>query len=157
MVSKSQIIIYSIVFLLSSCNFLNSSDKQSNKQNEFYNYYQDGDLSRIPLIEPYFIYSADNGENWVFDVPFGGFLQGLQISSIRSIAVNDSLFFLYSDLISLPGETSPAWFVFDIDNKTSKYFTDYSLFISEYPKAKKMQSVKKLFSDFKSKNYLPWK
>lgn len=153
MVSKPKIILSIIVLILTSCSFLNEKNEQ---QVGFYDYYQDGDIIRIPLKEPYIIYSANKGEDWVFDVPFGDFLKGLQVSNIKSLYVEEDLIFFYSDLISLPGETSPAWIVFDFGNKTSKYYTNYNLFLKDFPCGQKMELVSITFEKFKNKNKAPW-
>lgn len=139
--------------MLTSCSFFN--DKNENQEG-FYDYYQDGDILRLPLKEPYIIYSSNNGEDWLFKVPFGNFLKGLDIYNIKSLYVEKDLIFFYSDLISLPGETTPAWIVFNIENKTSKYYTNYNLFLKDFPSGKKMELVSITFEKFKHNNKAPW-
>lgn len=151
MTSKLKIIL--IVLILTSCNFLN---KKNEVQEGFYDYYQDGDIIRLPLKEPYIMYSANNGEDWVFDVPFGDFLKGLQVSNIQSVYVENDLVFFYSDLISLPGETAPAWIIFDLDKKTSTYYTNYDQFIKDFPSGQKMELVSSTFEKFKQKKKATW-
>jgi hypothetical protein len=151
MVGKSKIIV--IVLILSSCNFFNEKNED---QEGFYDYYQDGDIIRLPLKKPYIIYSANNGDDWVFDVPFGDFLKGLQVSNIKSLYVENNLIIFYSDLISLPGETAPAWIIFDLNKKTSKYYTNYDQFIKDFPRGQKMELVSSTFEKFKEKKKAFW-
>lgn len=156
MVSKLKIISLLLLLVFSSCDFI-SSIKEDENEKGFYDYYEDGDLVRIPLIEPFIVASPDAGKSWFFDVPFGNFLKGLQVSNIRSLYVDGDLIFLYSHLISLPGETAPAWFVFDTKNRISKYYTDYNLFVKDFPAGKQMELINKIFFEFKSTLKVPWR
>ncbi len=150
MVNKWQIIFF--VLLLTSCDVLINDNKKG-----FYEYYKNYDIIRIPLIEPYEIYSSDDGANWFFDVPFGKILEGLQISDVKSLYVDNDLIFIYSSMISLPGEMTSAWFVFETKGKTSNYYTDYEQFVKDYPASKNMKPIRIIFNEFKSNQTLPWR
>jgi hypothetical protein len=154
MLRKFQVSLLASIAVFTSCNFLGS---QEGKETGFYDYYEDGDIIRIPLDEPYEITSPDGGLTWFFDVPFGEINEGLQISDIRSVHVEDSLFFFYSHSVNLPGETTAVWLVFDINNKTSRYYTNHDIFLRDFPGGKDTELVSKVFDEFKSSGKLPWR
>ncbi len=129
----------------------------------------DGDLLRLPLIQPYELYSADiqNAENWNTSVigRKGDYMafEGLMNESphVDSVGISDNLIFLYSSReIFTNGDVSSAWFYFNVEQKRGGYYLKRNLYLDFLKNNYSITSVNfynptDIYKKFRDDNYLP--
>jgi hypothetical protein len=154
-------LLLTVLILMVSCN---SSDHKGKGENEFYTYSHDGDLCRIPMIEPYELISpaCTDTNNWFFNLPFQTIELENQISEIRTIGIKDSLIVIYRQDYYKPidGRECPdAWFVVDVAHKKDMVFTsenEYSAYLhANHVDTIILYRVGKVFKDFDEQDKLP--
>lgn len=152
------VILFAVLLSL-SCNSSGGKHKGN-----FYSYSHDGEICRIPLMEPYELTSPsciDTG-NWFFKLPFGTIELETQVSQIRSVGIRDSLLVIYCRDYYKPvaGKNCPdAWFVVDVAAKRDILFTaekEYDKYLSgRHIDGVQLYRIAKLYDDFDKDGKLP--
>lgn len=142
------------ILLLTAC-FSDQPDESSGGD-PFYTDTRREDLDRLPLVKPLELYSADGGSTWFFDLPFGEVEMQDQVTCVM-VGMKDSILVVYTDLVSLPGETTDAWFCCDLDQRSTTVFRSSEAFRNTAFNASiEMHSVRKAFAQFRQTGELPW-
>jgi hypothetical protein len=133
----------------------------------FYEYTHDSDLLRLPLIEPYELYSADiaKGEEWNASVlgRKGEYMtfEGLMNDSphVDSVSIKGCYIFLYSSSENFKDTMCNAWFVFNTNSRQGTSFRDYKTFYETMKKIKidhvNFYDPKEVFMKFDIDHNLP--
>jgi hypothetical protein len=136
-----------------SCGNHSVAEKQA--QDPFYTQTRREDLDRLPLLKPLEMYSPD-GQTWFFDLPFGPAEQQDQVPCFMA-GIKDSVLIVYTETISLPGESINAWFRFDLDKQTTTVYRSSEEFRSNaFNASVKLYSVNKVAAQFQKTGELPW-
>ena len=152
--------IYLVCLMMWFSHFFMGCNNTSKKG--FYDYSSYSDLVRVPLIEPYEIISADQGNTFTFMLPFDKINKLYytdQITPTDSIGINDNFIVLYTKGMNLGSNKTQAWFLIDIKNKDEVAFTKHEEF-QEFIHSKKIGTIKlydckSIYSVFASKGSLP--
>lgn len=116
-------IIWIVLFILTITGIL-SCENQSDKTQDFYTYTRDWDLYRIPLIEPYELFSVTSSDSdWFFKLP-PTLIENQKQIPVDAVTIKDSLIFTFTKDIYLymVGDIS-LWCVIDAKNKQHQVFT----------------------------------
>ena len=127
----------------------------------FYNDSHRGDLSRIPLIDPMELISADDHE-WLFKLPYGKLKDGTEtIARIDKIGVLDSIIVIHSESMYYDSQMTELWIVIDVTKKEKTIALNLEDFESALKEAKVesivLKQVKEVFEQFDQHQKLPWK
>lgn len=153
-----------ILFVCFSC--VNSEEehsrvKQEQVMDKFYTSSRDSDLFRIPLIKPIQVISAVGyDDSWDLRLPYRQ-IQGVGRSiPIHSLTIVDSVIIIDAGIVSLPVETTQAWFLIDMKSQretvcrnSDEYQNDL---IEKDVKSPMLYNVNEVYSQFKEKGTLPW-
>jgi hypothetical protein len=122
----------------------------------FYTETRREDLDRLPLLKPLEMYSPD-GQTWFFDFPFGPAEEQDQVPCFMA-GIKDSVLIIYTETISLPGETLNAWFRFDLHKQTTTVYRSSEEFRADaFNASVKLYSVNKAAARFQRTGELPWR
>ena len=159
MVSKFKMIKYGLGII--SMIIIYSCDIPSSRGGDFYSYSKDGDLYRIPLLEPFEVYNSGSiNYSWSFDLPYKN--SGLVMDQIGvdevGVQIQDSILVLYSYRMSLPGKMSQAWFIVNLKEKKELYFTDSSKYYEHISNIGGIELFRceEIFKEFEETKKLPW-
>ena len=146
-------VLASIVFLLPGC---------SEKPPGFYDHAHTWDLSRLPLIAPYQLTSADKGNTWTLEFRGTPPLSTLGSGAIDSLAVIDSIIVLYNPSYSHVHEgQGKAWFIIDSRTKHERIVADRRLLVrildSMSIRLDSLYPIRPIFDRFESEGVLPWR
>ena len=155
---KRGFIITSIIFtgLLLSCN-----------SDSFYTARKDGDLWRLPLLEPYELIAVGDIEepewwNLCLNVynPYN-WKDRYQLSNIDSVGVKNNLILVHSKKVQRPNSYTGGWFLIDPCNKQELFFSNrHDLevkMIETGVKNIRLYPLKKVLEKFKGYNTFFWK
>lgn len=135
--------------------------QEENIEEKFYTTSKDGDLYLIPLVKPIQVISTIGyGKSWIIKLPYQQ-LQNIRTIEVNSLTVIDSIIVVYAGLMSLPGETTEAWFLIETKNKTEKLYTTEDEFIKGIKevgisKLPQLYEINELYRQFKEEGILPW-
>ena len=146
-----------------SCeNQLENSNTLAEKSNDsFYTSSKEGDLYRIPLIKPIQVISSVGiDSDWLLRLPYQS-IDRLRQIKVDSLTVVDSVIIIDAGLVSLPGETTQAWFIIDNKNRTEKIYTTKEAYIKDLvsigtKEDTKLYEVNGVYRKFKEKGKTPW-
>lgn len=133
-------------------NGCNSSSNKQDESSDFYSSSENGDLFRIPLLDPIELKSADEA-NWFLKPMFNGINEtNEEVGDINEVAVAGSIIICYSERTYRDSEMGPAWYIIDVENKSEKCLTnlnDYLFFLQENSTQNiKLKDVNEVYSEF---------
>lgn len=145
-------------FLIVSCKL--NTEKKNKTNNDFYNYGRDGDISIIPLRQPYKLYSADEYV-WFMDFKFDTSINKNKIDGVDSIGLSDDFIIAYcSNTYIVNDGMMPMWFIADIKSKKEIILLnkrEYDSFLLEKDiRGIVLYSPRDIFSSFNKTGLLPW-
>lgn len=160
MVSYRVIIIELMSVFCSSCGNTYEEGKKMKQEDTFYNDIVDGDLYRIPLVEPIEIISAYGvGGDWILRLPYNQVTEKKSMPVI-AVSVLDSVIIVDTGVISIPGENTQVWVIIDVKNQAEflcKTVSEYHQKLSDLGlKPENLHEVNEVYSSFKKSKKLPW-
>lgn len=139
-----------------------SKDVASSTENDqnFYFSSREGDLYRIPLIEPIQVISTNGiGSNWILELPYQQVKNKKNIE-VSSVSIVDSLIIVYSKSTYFPGTMTEAWLLINTKAKTENVYqirSDYENRLTEIGiKEPQLRDVNQLYLEFKQTLKLRW-
>ena len=128
-----------------------SCNEAGKKKEGFYEFSQTWDLYRVPLIDPFQVISADQGNTWTlkrFD----------KEDVVSKVGINGSVMVVFSRRTALPGKMTQAWFVLRPDTKEEVFTseTEYKSYLTSIGLGSvKLYDINQVFSDFDKYKKLP--
>lgn len=166
MVNNKIVFFQILIFLLSiSCGNPQREKPISTSEHqidEFYSAPKNWDLFRFPLIKPVQAISVIGyGDSWSVKLPYQQINETMSSVEVKRVNVLDSVIVIDAGLVSLPGETTQAWFLIDMKQKTESVhttFADYEKGLSKVGINYKpeLYDVNEIYRNFKEKGTLPF-